>query len=152
MLVIYIDGDGCSVKEEVYKVAGRYQMKVFVVANSAMRIPMDPLVELVVVEQGLDVADTWIAERCEADDIVITADIPLADRCLKRQARVLGLKGEEFTEDSIGSALAMRELMSNIRLMGEMKGGPKPMEKKDRSQFLAKLDTIIQQIRRKHKI
>lgn len=149
MLNIFIDGDGCAVKSEVYKVAARYKVKVFVVANKAMSVPFDSDVEMIVVSGNFDAADDWIVETISADDIVITADIPLADRCIKKQARVLGPKGIEFTEDSIGGAMAMRELMTNLRHMGEMRGGPAPMEKKDRSQFLAKLDQIIQALRRK---
>lgn len=144
MLDIYIDADGCPVKDEVYRVAGRYKLKVFVVANKSMHIPFDPLVEMVEVAEGLDVADDWIVEKITAGDIVITADILLADRCIKKQARVLGTKGNEFTEDNIGSAVADRELMKNLRQMGEMGGGPAAMQKKDRSQFLGKLDQIIQ--------
>lgn len=147
MLNIYIDGDGCAVKEEVYKVALRYKMKIFLVANKAMSYPFDANIEMLVVNGGFDAADDWIVEQIEKSDIAITADILLADRCLKKQARVLGPKGVEFTEDSIGSALATRELMANLRHMGEMRGGPSAMEKKDRSQFLAKLDQIIQSIR-----
>lgn len=149
MLNIYIDADGCAVKEETYKVANRYQLKVFVVANKAMNIPLSTSVEMIVVKGGFDAADDWIAENISEGDIAITADIPLADRCIKKKARVLGPKGEEFTEDNIGSALATRELMTNLRFMGEMRGGPAPMDKKDRSQFLSKLDQIIHSIKNK---
>ena len=152
MLTIYIDADGCPVKDEVYKVATRYKLKVFLVANKALNIPFDADIEMVVVSGGFDAADDWIAEQTGIGDIVITADIPLADRCIKKKSRVLGPKGQEFTEDSIGSALATRELMANLRHMGEMRGGPAPMEKKDRSQFLSKLDQIIQAIRKAHAI
>lgn len=148
MLTIFIDGDGCPVKDEVYKVADRYQLKVFIVANKAMHIPFNDLFEMIVVSDGLDVADDWIVEKVTVGDIVITTDIPLADRCIKKQAKVLGPKGVEFTEDNIGSAMAHRELMQNLRHMGEMRGGPAPMEKKDRSQFLGKLDQIIQALKR----
>jgi uncharacterized protein YaiI (UPF0178 family) len=150
MFSIYIDADGCAVKEETYKVAARYKMKVFVVANTWMHIPLDPNIEMIVVESGPDIADDWIAERIGDGDVAITTDIPLADRCIKKKARVLGPKGEEFTEDNIGSALAMRELMTNLQHMGEHRGGPSPMDKKARSQFLGKLDQIIQAIRRKN--
>lgn len=151
MLDIFIDADGCPVKDEVYKVADRYQLKVFVVANKPLNTPFDPLVEMVVVGAGLDVADDWIVDNATAGDIVITADILLADRCIKKQVRVLGTKGVEFTEDNIGSAVANRELMQNLRQFGEMRGGPAPMEKKDRSLFLAKLDQIIQSLKRQSK-
>jgi uncharacterized protein len=152
MLTIYIDADGCAVRDETYKVASRYKMKVFVVANSWMKLPLDSSIEMIVVSGGFDAADDWIAEQIGDGDIAITSDIPLADRCIKKKARVLGPKGEEFTEDNIGSALATRELMTNLRHMGEMRGGPAPMDKKARSQFLNKLDQIIQNIRNKHAI
>ena len=148
MLEIYIDGDGCAVKDEVYRVAERYQLKVFVVANKPLQIPFDPRIEMVVVPGGMDVADDWIAEHVTPGDITITSDIPLADRCIKRGGRVLGPKGMEFTEDNIGSALASRELMSHLRGMGEHTGGPAPMQKKNKSEFLGKLDQIIQAILR----
>ncbi len=152
MLNVYIDADGCAVKDEIYKVAARYKMKVFLVANKALSFPMEANIEMVVVSGGFDAADDWIAEKVDEGDIVITSDILLAERCLKKSARVLGPKGQEFTEDSIGGSLAMRELMTNLRHMGEMSGGPAPMEKKDRSQFLSKLDQIIQSIRNKNNI
>lgn len=149
MLHIYIDGDGCAVKDEVYKVADRYQLSVTVVANQPMRIPSNGRTEMVVVRSGhLDAADDWIAEHAGTGDIVITADIPLADRCLKKGARVLGPKGEEFTVDGVCDALATRELMQTLRQFGDVRGGPGQMEKKDRSRFLGKLDQIIQAIRR----
>ena len=148
MLVIFIDADGCAVKDETYKVASRYQLKVFVVANKAITIPLDPLIEMKLVSGNFDAADDWIAENAKAHDIVITSDILLAERCVKKQVRALGPKGSEWTEDNIGSAVASRELMQNLRHMGEMRGGPAPMEKKDRSQFLGKLDQMIQSARR----
>lgn len=148
MLDIYIDADGCPVKEEVYRVAARYKLKVFVVANKGIQIPFDSLIEMIVVSEGMDMADNWIVEKITAGDIVITADILLADRCIKKQALVLGTKGIEFTEDNIGSAVADRELMKNLREMGEMGRGPLPMQKKDRSLFLGKLDQIIQALNR----
>ncbi|KYG62445.1 hypothetical protein AZI86_16565 [Bdellovibrio bacteriovorus] len=148
MLNIYIDADGCPVKDETYKVAERYQLKVFVVANQYLNIPASPRLEMVVADKGFDAADDWIVENVQAGDIVITADILLAERCVKLKARVLGSKGIEFTEDSIGSAVAHRELMQNLRHMGEMRGGPAPMDKKDRSRFLGKLDEIIQGLKR----
>ena len=151
MSEIYVDGDGCPVKDEVYRVAGRYQMKVYVVANKWMSIPPDPRHEMVVVSGGFDAADDWIVEKIQPGDIAVTADILLAERCVKKKARVLGPKGAEFTEDSIGGAVATRELMQNLRHMGEMRGGPTPIEKKDRSQFLGKLDQIIQSLRHKQR-
>ena len=134
-------------KEEVYRVAERYGLKVYLVANKRLQIPNDPRLEMVVVNSGFDAADDWIVEKAGVGDIVITADILLADRCLKKQARVLGNKGHELTEDNIGDVVATRELMQNLRHMGESHG-PAPMEKKDRSQFLGKLDQIIQGIKR----
>jgi uncharacterized protein YaiI (UPF0178 family) len=149
MLHVFIDGDGCAVKEETYRVAERYQLSVTVVANKPMPVPSGPRIKMVVVRTGhLDAADDWIAENVAPNDIVITADIPLAHRCLRAGARVLGPKGEEFTEDSVGDALATRELMQTLRQFGDVRGGPAPLEKKDRSRFLGKLDQIIQAIRR----
>jgi uncharacterized protein YaiI (UPF0178 family) len=148
---IYIDADGCPVKDEVYKVAERYKLPVVLVANKKLKLPANPLLEMVVVSGGFDAADDWIVENSKANDIVVTADILLADRCVKKSARVLGPKGEEFTEDNIGSAVATRELMQNLRHMGEMRGGPAPMDKRDRSRFLGTLDQIIQSIKRQKK-
>jgi uncharacterized protein len=148
MSTIYIDADACPVKEEVYKVAERYQMAVVLVANKAQHIPLNPLLSMQVVSGGFDAADDWIVETAKSRDIVITADILLADRCVKKSVRTLGPKGEEFTEDNIGSAVAQRELHQNLRHMGEMGRGPSPMDKKSRSRFLAKLDEIIQAIKR----
>jgi uncharacterized protein len=145
---IYLDADACPVKEEVYRVARRYEIRVYVVANSPLRVPQDALIELVVVKGGFDAADDWIAERIGVGDIAVTADIPLADRCLRRGARVLGPKGLEFTEDDIGNALATRALLDMLRQSGEFGGGPAPFAKADRSRFLAKLDETIHAIRR----
>lgn len=149
MPTIYIDADGCPVKEEVYKVANRYHWPVKVVANKGMAIPINPLVQMVVVASGLDVADDYIVEHIESLDICVTADIPLADRCLKKQARVLDVRGNEFTHDMIGNAMAMRELMKELRDAGQISGGPAPFSARDRSQFLSSLDRIIQSIKRK---
>lgn len=146
---IYIDGDGCPVKEETYKVAIRYQLAVIIVANKPINIPLHPLFQMQVVPQGADEADNWIAENIQENDICITADIPLADRCLKKNAKVLNVRGDEFTEDMIGEAMATRELMKHLRELGEVKGGPPPFEKRDRSAFLGSLDRIIQFIKRK---
>jgi uncharacterized protein len=148
LLDIYVDADGCPVKQEVYRVARRYGLKVILVANARMRIPDDDAVELVVVGNQFDAADDWIVTHVDKDDIVITGDIPLADRCLKAGARVLGLRGRAFREDSIGSALANRELLAHLRETGTITGGPAPFRKRDRSQFLQRLDEIIQSVRR----
>jgi uncharacterized protein YaiI (UPF0178 family) len=148
LLDIYVDADGCPVKQEVYRVARRYGLKVILVANSRMRIPDSDSVELVLVDDHLDAADNWIVEHVAENDIVITGDIPLAHRCLKQGARVLGPRGRVFTEDSIGSALATRDLLAHLRELGTVTGGPAPFQKRDRSQFLQRLDEIIQAIRR----
>lgn len=148
MLDLYVDADGCAVKEEVYRVARRCQLKVILVANKPLTFPPESWIEMVVVPGGLDSADDWIAEAISKGDIVVTADIPLADRCLKKGARALGPKGHEFTEDNIGSSLASRELMSHLRGIGEKTGGPSAMAPKDRSNFLSNLDRIIQSVKR----
>ena len=149
MLTIYVDADACPVKDEVYRVARRYGMHVAVVANAPLRVPADALIELVV-RLGFGAADDWIAEQAGPGDIIITADIPLAGRCLARGARALGPKGHPFTDNDIGSALAMRDLMDELRQGGTMTGGPAPMTPKDRSRFLSKLDEAVNTVRRIH--
>lgn len=149
MLHIFVDADACPVKEEVYRVAERYELQVTLVADSWMRIPRDDRVRLEVVDRDADAADDWIVEHVGANDIVIAADIPLAARCLEKGAFVLGHKGKPFTEDNIGSALATRNLLSDLRDFGEVMGGPAPFSKQDRSLFLQKLDEAINAIRRK---
>ncbi len=148
-ITVFVDADACPVKDEINKVAQRTQIKVILVANQFINIPLNSLFEMKVVKGSFDAADDWIVDHIDARSIVITADILLADRCLKKHARVLGHKGNEFNDDNIGSAIAQRELMENLRHMGENRGGPSPMQKKDRSQFLAKLDQIIQDLKRK---
>ncbi len=148
MFEIYVDADACPVKEEVYRVASRHKLKVTLVANSRMRVPDNNSVELVLVDDQLDSADNWIVEHIKENDIVITADIPLASHCLKKGARVLGPRGIAFTEDSIGSSLASRELLSHLRELGTITGGPAPFKKQDRSRFLHCLDEIIQALYR----
>lgn len=148
MLHIYIDADACPVKTEVYRVAERYRLDVTLVANSWMRVPEGERVSLVVVGDAPDEADDWIAEHVQADDIVITADIPLASRCLAVGARVIGNNGKPFTDANIGQAVATRDLMSDLREAGEATKGPPPMGKKDRSRFLQQLDQVVQTIRR----
>jgi len=147
VLKVFVDGDACPVKDEVYRVSERYGLPVTVVANSYMKIPGGS-VTLVVVDKGLDEADDWIAEAVEKDDIVITGDIPLAARCLDKGARVLGHKGKPFTPENVCEALASRQLMKQLREQGIMMGGPPPFEKKDRSFFLQQLDQMIQAIKR----
>jgi hypothetical protein len=148
VLHIYIDGDGCPVKPEVYKVARRHQLRVTLVANSWMRHPTAEWLRMQVVEEQFDGADDWIVEHVGRDDIVIASDIPLADRCLKKGARVLGHHGHPFSEDSIGDALATRELMSHLREIGSPVAGQAPFEQRDRSRFLQALDQIIHAIQR----
>ncbi len=128
--------------------AERYELKVHVVSNSYMNVPRDPRIEQVVVSDSFDAADNWIAERVGPADIVVTADIPLADRCLKAGAAVIGNTGVPFTPASIGMAMANRELLSNLRAMGEVTGGPRPMAPRDRSRFLSALDKAIQRLKR----
>lgn len=149
MHVIYIDADACPVKDEIYRVACRYSMRVEIVANSSMRVPSNPLFNLVV-RPGFGTADDWIAENTELGDIVITADIPLASRCLEKGSLVLNAKGKQFTENDIGSALGMRSLMEELRQSNLMTGGPSPMTAKDRSRFLAKIDDLINAVRKRH--
>ena len=147
--VIYVDADACPVKEGVYRVAARYGIPVVLVANSRMRVPADGAVKLVLVAGGqLDSADDWIAARAAGGDIVVTADIPLASRCVAAGARVVDPRGRVYTEDSVGDALATRNLMSQLREVGAVTGGPAPHGKRDSSLFLQKLDELIQQIRR----
>jgi uncharacterized protein len=143
VLEIYVDADGCPVKDEIYRVARRHGLKVYVVSNSFMSIPPDERIERVTVGGRFDAADDWIAERIGERDVAVTADIPLAARCLEKGARVISPKGQLFTEDSIGDAIATRELMSQLRQAGVVTGGPAPMAKQDRSRFLAGLEDAI---------
>lgn len=147
--MIYVDADGCAVKNETFKVAERLKIEVTLVANRPQQLPMNPLFKMEVVSGSFDAADDWIVEKVTERDVVITSDILLAERCVKKGARVLGPKGDEFTEDNVGMAVANRELMTNLRHMGEIGGGPKPMDKKARSQFLSKLDQILQALKRR---
>ncbi|ABI76542.1 YaiI/YqxD family protein [Hyphomonas neptunium ATCC 15444] len=142
---ILVDGDACPVKDEIYMVALRHQVPVSVVSNSYFRIPEHPLISRKIVSDGFDAADDWIAEQASAASIVVTADIPLADRCLKAGARVLGPSGKPFTDDSIGTALATRSIMADRRVgvAGIGAGGPAPFSKADRSRFLSALDAAI---------
>lgn len=147
--VIYVDADACPVKDAVYRVAARYGIPVVLVANSRMRVPEGQGVRLVLVAGGqLDSADDWIAARAGAQDIVVTADIPLASRCVGAGARVLDPRGRVYTEDSVGDALATRNLMSQLREVGAVTGGPAPHARRDSSLFLQKLDELVQRLRR----
>ena len=144
---IFIDADACPVKQEVYRVARRHALRVLLVSNSWMRTPLEDWIKLVVVDGGLDIADDWIADRVREDDIVVTADIPLASRCLEKNAQVLAPNGRIFTEDMIGEALASREILSQLRDVGVFTGGPAPFEKRDRSRFLQKLEDVIRKVK-----
>jgi uncharacterized protein YaiI (UPF0178 family) len=146
--MIYVDADACPVKQEVYRVAHRHGVKVFVVSNAFMLVPRDPLIERVIVGQGFDAADDWIAERAGPGDVVVTSDIPLAHRAVKAGAAVLAPNGRAFDEASIGMALATRDLMQDLRAAGEVTGGPKPFSARDRSAFLSALDQALRRIRR----
>ena len=146
--MIYVDADACPVKEEVYRVAHRHSVKVLVVSNAFMMAPRDPLIERVIVGQGFDAADDWIAERAGAGDVVVTSDIPLAHRALKAGAQVIAPTGRAFDEASIGMALATRDLMQGLRATGEITGGPKPFSARDRSAFLSALDQALRRIKR----
>lgn len=150
MLDVFVDGDACPVKDEVYRVAGRHELKVYVVSDGPLRNTAPGRVEFIRVQQGWNAADDWIAERAADGDIAVTSDIPLAARCLLKGARVLAPNGREFTDDSIGEALAKRELMDHLRQMGEVTGGPPPFQPADRSRFLARLEEIIQAIKRRN--
>ncbi len=145
---LFVDADACPVKAEIYRVAERYRLAVFVVSNSLIAIPAAPLIERVVVEAGPDVADGWIAERAVRGDIVVTSDVPLASRCVKAGAEVLGPTGRRFDTDSIGMTLATRNLMEDLRSAGQVTGGPKPFAQKDRSAFLNALDTAVVRLRK----
>ena len=146
---LYIDADACPVKDEVYKVATRYQLPVFVVSNSWIRTPDLKLVSMIVVDEGPDVADDWIAERATPADVVITADIPLADRVLKAGGQAIHPTGRVFTPDNIGAGLASRAIGEHLRSMGEVTGGPKPFTNADRSKFLQALDAAVVKARKR---
>lgn len=146
---IFVDADACPVKNEVYRVAERYGLKVFVVANSFMNVPRSDMIERVIVTQGPDVADDWIVERADEADIVITSDIPLAGRCVKKGASVLSPTGKVFDEDSIGMALATRDLMTDLRSAGAVTRGPPPLTRQDVSRFLSALDLAVTKVKRK---
>jgi uncharacterized protein YaiI (UPF0178 family) len=147
---ILVDADACPVKEEIYKVALRHEVPVAIVSNDYMRVPLHPLVQRVVVGAGFDAADDWIAERADAMALVVTADILLADRCLKRGATVIAPNGKPFTTSSIGAAVATRAIMADLRAgaVGDPIGGPPPFAKTDRSRFLQALDTALVRLKR----
>ena len=147
-ITIYVDADACPVKQEVYRVAGRHGLKVFVVSNSPIAVPREPLIERVVVAAGMDAADDWIAERAAKGAIVVTQDIPLAARAVKAGAVAIAPNGKPFSESSIGITLATRNLMDSLRSAGEITAGPKPFSPKDRSAFLQSLDREIVRLKR----
>lgn len=146
--MIFVDADACPVKAEVYRVAERHGQAVTVVANAPIHVPRDPAITRVVVGAGPDAADDWIADHAVAGDLVVTADVPLADRCVKAGAGVLSPTGKPFSPASIGMALATRNLMDDLRSAGAMTGGPKPFTPADRSAFLQALDRALNRIKR----
>lgn len=150
MIRILVDADACSVKEEIYKVAFRHAVPVTIVSNSLIRIPAHELIDRAIVSDGFDAADDWIAERAGPDTVCITADILLADRCLKAGARVIAPNGKPFTPDSIGGAVAVRAIMADLRAgaVGDAIGGPPPFSKTDRSRFLSSLDEVLVRLKR----
>ena len=150
MTTIYVDGDACPVREEVFRVATRLRLPVFVVSNGSrpIRPPDNPLVTMITVSEGADIADDWIAERITGQDVCVTSDIPLAGRCLAAGGRALSPKGHAWTHDNIGSALAGRAIGQYLRETGHVTGGPAPLTKADRSSFLAALDAAIMAQRR----
>ena len=145
-IVVYIDADACPVKDETYRVAGRYGLHVYVVANSFMALPREPWIERVVVSDGFDAADDWIAEEAHARDVIVTADILLAARVLERGAAVIGPDGRPFTPESIGTALSMRSFNQHLRETGESKGLNKAFTPQDRSRFRAELDRALRRL------
>ena len=147
-ILVFIDADACPVKDEVYKVAERHGVKTYLIANSWMQMPRDPMIERVIVPAGPDIADDWIAERARPGIVVITADIPLAARCVKAGAEVIAPNGRTFSEQSIGMALATRNLMDQLRSAGETTGGPPPFCAKDRSTFLSTLHLALERMKR----
>lgn len=146
---VFVDADACPVKNEVYRVAERHGLKVYVVANSFMNVPRSDMIERVIVKEGPDVADDWIVERAGSTDIVITADIPLAGRCVKKGAAVIGPTGKPFDDNSIGMALATRDLLTGLRSAGATTRGPPPLTRQDVSRFLSALDLAVTRLKRK---
>jgi uncharacterized protein YaiI (UPF0178 family) len=145
---LFVDADACPVKEEIYRVAERHDLQVHVVAAGFIRVPPHPRIERIAAGAGLDAADDWIAARVQRGDIVITQDIPLASRCVKAGAHAIAPTGREFTEDSIGMALAVRNLMTDLRSAGDQTSGPRPFSPRDRSTFLSVLDQTVRRLRR----
>ncbi len=148
MFKILVDADSCPVKQDVYRVAQRYELKVLLVANSSTNCPAEDWIEVKVVNDHLDAADDWIVENVKRNDIVVTADIPLASRSMKEGARVISPRGSVFTESSLANALATRDLLTHLRDIGLTTKGPSSFSGKDHSKFLQSLDGLIQAIRR----
>lgn len=148
MVTIYVDADACPVKAEVERVADRHGLKTVLVSDGGIRPSPHPLIKVVTVARGADAADDWIADAIEADDICVTNDIPLAARCLKKDARAIRPNGEPFTQAGIGMTLATRDLMHGLRETGAITGGPKPFSKADRSAFLNRFETMVQAAKR----
>jgi len=150
LLTIFVDADGCPVKDEIFRVAVKWNIRTVLVSNRRISHPAPHLISSVVVREGFDSADDYIAVQASVDDIVITADIPLASRALEKDARVINPNGRTFTKENIGDALASRELMSSLREQGMITGGPAPIKPKDRSLFLHVLQETIQEIKREN--
>ena len=148
MIKIYVDADACPVKNEIERVATRHNLKTYMVCDGGIRPSLNPLIKLVVVSQGADAADDWIVEHIGRADICVTNDIPLAARCLKKEAFALKSNGKSYTNDNIGMALATREILERIRESGEMTGGPPPFNKTDRSKFLDQIEKIVQKAKK----
>lgn len=144
MVQIYVDADACPVKDETVRVAARHNLKTWMVCDGGIRPSPDPMVELIIVTQGADAADDWIAEHISSADVCVTNDIPLAARCLEKAAKAIKPNGDVFTESMIGMALANRELMQGLRETGQITGGPSAFSKSDRSNFLNRFETLIQ--------
>jgi uncharacterized protein len=154
MFIVYVDADACPVKDEIYRVAKRYEWRVIVAANAIMRIPNSPLIELVVQSASFNAVDDWIAENAGVGDIVVTGDIPLAERCLEKKAKVIDSKGRRFTDKDIGQMMATREIMNILRqnpLSERHAGGPSAMTPQHRSNFLSQLDRTINEVKKEHR-
>jgi uncharacterized protein len=149
MPILYVDADSCPVKDEVYRVAARYQVEVVLVSNAWVRVPLEPWIRVEVVRGEPEAADDWIAEQAGPDDLVITADVPLAGRCVAGGLRALSPRGKVFDEATVGEALALRNLATHLRELGEVTGGPAPFSKRDRAAFLQKLDQLLSRLPRR---
>ena len=147
-MILYVDADACPVKNEIIRVGERHQVEMLFVCDGGIRRPVSQWARLVIVDQGADAADDWIAEHMGPGDICITADIPLADRCLKAGGRAIDPRGKAFTPDNIGSTLATRDLMTDLRSAGMQTGGARPFDQKDRSAFLNGFEALIQTVKR----